>query len=173
MENSNSTIIVITSVTGLVGALTGLASIWINYLHYTRDNIKVKVKALKNMKTFIPGEKVDDTSYLIITAANAGRRPVTINKAAFVNLKIRGGAISSGSMMMGAQILTEGKAIDYMMDEADIDYDDISHVAVYDSVGNEYKYYLAPWYKRFLYWFLDITHIRRKPVEAPKKQRKE
>jgi len=75
-------------------------------------------------------------------------------------------------MRIGAQELKEGKAIDYMMDEEGIDYSDVSHVAVYDSVGNEYKYYLTPWYRRFLYWFLDITYIRRKPLKAPTSPKK-
>jgi len=159
---------VATSLTGLVGAITGLASVWFAYLNYSRDNVRVRVKALKGMKTFVPGQGASNESFLVITAANAGRRPVIINKAAFVSLKSRGGAISADSMRLGAQELKEGKAIDYMMDEEGIDYSDVSHVAVYDSVGNEYKYYLTSWYIRFFYWFLDITYIRRKPVKAPK-----
>jgi len=170
MDNSTSNMIVTVaaSITGLVGAITGLASVWFNYLNYSRDNVRVKVKALKGMKTFSPGKGSSKENYLVITAANAGRRPVIINKAAFVSLKSRGAGISSSSMIMGNQELLEGKAIDYMMDEDGIDYSDVSHVAVYDSVGNEYRYYLAPWYRRLFFWFLDVTYIRRKPLQAPK-----
>lgn len=175
MENSNTILLsIFISLTGLIGAITGLVSIWITYLNYSRDNIRVRVRALKGMKTFIPGvpSSSSEKTFLVITAANAGHRPVTINKAAFVCLKTRGGGISSDSMKLGAQELKEGKAIDYMMEDDDIDYSDVSHIAVYDSVGNEYRYYLAPWYKRFFYWFLDISYIRRKPVQAPKPPKK-
>ncbi len=173
MDSTTATVTVITSITGLIGVITGLASVWFTYLNYSRDNVRVRVKAIKGMKTFIPGKRGSSKeSFLVITAANAGRRPVIINKAAFVNLKSRGAGISSSSMMMGAQELKEGKAVDYMIEEEGIDYSDVSHVSVYDSVGNEYRYYLTPWYIRFFYWFLDITYIRRKRLQAPKQTSK-
>ncbi len=74
--------------------------------------------------------------------------------------------------MMGPHKLNEGKAIDYMIEEESIDYSDVSHVSVYDSIGNEYRCYLAPWYKRFIYWFLHVTYIKRKPLKAPETQPK-
>lgn len=170
----NNTVNVVVSLTGLVGAITGLAGVWITYLNYSKDNIRVKVRALKGMKTFIPGQSssLSEKTFLMITAANAGHRPVTINKAAFICLKTRGGGISADSMRLGAQELKEGKAIDYMMEDDDIDYSDVSHVSVYDTIGNEYRYYLSPWYKRFWYWILDVVYIRRKPVQAPQTLKK-
>jgi len=89
MDYSNTTIIVSIAIalTGLVGAITGFASVWFAYLNYSRDNVKIRVKALKNMRTFVPGGESSKESFLVITAANAGRRPVIINKAAFISLK--------------------------------------------------------------------------------------
>ena len=168
----NTFITIILSLTGLFGAITGLMSVWFTYLNYSRDNARIRVRALKGMKTFAPGEGSSKESYLVITAANAGRRPVIINKAAFVNLKSHGAGISSSSMLYGNQELGEGKAIDYMIEEEGIDYSDVSHVSVYDSIGNEYRYYIAPWYKRFFYWFLDVTFVRRKPLKAPQSPEK-
>ena len=175
MDSSTSASLttLVTSITGLIGVITGFASIWFTYLNYSKDNVQIKVKALKGMRTFSRETGSSKESYLVITAANAGRRTVIINKAGFVNLKSRGGAISSSSMIMGAQELNEGKAIDYMMDEEGIDYSDVSHVVVYDSVGNEYRYHLATWYTRFFYWFLDITYLRHKPIEAHKSPAKQ
>lgn len=163
-------IAILTSLTGLVGVITGFASVWFGYLSYFRDNAKVKVKAFKKMNTITPGVGSSEKTYLVINVANAGRRPVIVNKAAFVSLKSRGGGISSSSMMYGNQKLSEGKAIDYMMEDEDIDYSDVSHVSVYDSIGNEYRCYLTPWYRRFFYWFLDVTYLKRKPTQAPKKK---
>lgn len=165
----SSFVSIATSLTGLIGAITGLASIWITYLNYSRDDSKIKVRAFKRMSQMTPGVKLDKKTYLVISAANAGRRPITLNKAAFVSLKSFGAGISSSSMMFGHQKLEEGKSVDYLMEDEGIDYSDVCYVAVYDTVGNEYRHYLAPWYKRFVYWFLHITYLRRKPMRAPKK----
>lgn len=160
------------SATGFVGGLTGLATVWINYLNYSKDNIKLKVKASKGMKIFIPGQKSDDKTYLVINVSNLGIKTVTVNKAAFVCLKRKGGGIFADSMRYGNQKLDEGKSLDYMAEDQDIDYSDINYVAVYDSVGREYKCYMSPWYLRFYYWFLDFSYIKRKPIKAPPKTSK-
>src|SRR3989344_8314022 len=97
MDSSTSASLttLVTSITGLIGVITGFASIWFTYLNYSKDNVQIKVKALKGMRTFSRETGSSKESYLVITAANAGRRTVIINKAGFVNLKSRGGAISS------------------------------------------------------------------------------
>lgn len=165
-----NTILLITGITGLIGAITGLASILITYLNYSRDNYNIKVKALKGMKTFSPGQKDDKKTYLIITATNIGRRPITVNKAAFVGLTYQGAGVSASSLMGKPNNLEEGKSIDYLIEEDELDYSDISHVVVYDSMGNEHRFYLTPWYIRFYYWFLHITYVKRKPVKAPQRK---
>ena len=170
MDNISLITTLILSVTGLIGAITGLVSVWIMYLNYSKDNLKVKVKALKRMQSFTPGVKgsMSEKSYLVIKAANAGKRPVIIEMAAYVSLKRIGGGISSDIMSEGPSTLKhEGDAVTYLMEDADIDYDDVNYVVVYDSIGNEYRAYLAPFHKRLYYWFLHVTYIRRKPTKAP------
>jgi len=167
--NSSNLVNLFLSATGFVGGLTGLMTVWINYLNYSKDNIKLKVKVSKGMKIFTPGQKPDEKTYLVINVSNLGIKTVTVNKAVFVCLKRRGGGILSSSMLYGNQKLDEGKSLDYMAEDQDIDYSDINYVAVYDSVGREYKCYMSRWYIRFWYWFLNFTHIKRKLIEAPSK----
>jgi hypothetical protein len=150
---------IITALTGLVGAITGCIGMWISFKSYSKDNVFLRVKFQKNMSTFIPGQ-ADSTSkktYLIINVANIGRRSVTIVKAGYVNLKTLGGSITVDSIKSGPRKLDEGQSTDFMVYEDKIDYSDINYVAVYDSVGNEYKAYMASRIQRFIFWLLKLT----------------
>ncbi len=98
----------------------------------------------------------------LLKVINKGRRPFTVETAGYVFLKKNGGAILGDSMRRGAVELTEGKSITFLAGQESVDFSEINYFAVYDAVGNVYKKYIAPFYKRLFYWLIHVLYIKRK-----------
>lgn len=157
-----------TDLVALWGAITGTVSLMIGIFTYFRDASKIKLEfksgwQVKNSPQYDPNEL-----YSSLTVSNIGRRPVTIVKAGYIFLKKNGGAILSDSMIYGSKELLEGKNVDFLLKEKDMDgLSEINYFVAYDAVGNTYKKFVSPIYSRFLYWLLHVTHVRRKTDVSP------
>lgn len=164
----------ITDLTALWGAITGTAglimaafSFIVAYLAYNRDKADVKLTMTKNwtITGALPFTGYDrNATYLCISVANKGRRPVTITKVAAIFLKMQGGFIFSDSMIYGSRELKEGKSVDNLVKQNETNLSEISYFAAYDAVGNTYKLYQAPLILRVIYNVLHTLYIRRKPL---------
>ncbi|MBP7748485.1 MAG: hypothetical protein KA383_20410 [Phycisphaerae bacterium] len=75
-----------TLVVAITGAVTGIISLLWNIRRDLADRPKVQVTASENFLLPYDGASEDDLArtYVVITAVNAGRRPVTINGFCFV-----------------------------------------------------------------------------------------
>ncbi len=143
------------------GAITGTVSLTVAYLTFKRDAVNIKVDARKNWY------KVDSSGYnpkeklVVIWVYNKGRRPVTITMIAYTFLK------KSGSVILpphgNHRELFEGKSTQYLIKQTEVDdFSEISYFAAYDAVGNNYKKYISPFYKRFFYWLVFAIHLKKK-----------
>jgi hypothetical protein len=151
---------VITRLTALTGAFTGIAALVLSITNYLRDNPKLKVTLLWDMSV-MDNPRYDRTKlWGLVTVANVGRRPTYIRVA---NLKLPKGYEHS-HLVLGEGIagtrLAEGDAptmfvvaqdglAEYAKDWRRI------RAAVYDSAGREYlsprkpsKDFAPSWAKR-------------------------
>lgn len=161
----NSSVTLTTDLLAFLGSVAGTFALAVNYLTYRRDRSDIKVEIMKDRKIYNSPQYDPNKTYFVISAKNIGRRRVTINQAGWVFLKKNGGVIYSDSMIYGPAELEEGKSKDWVVGQDDVDFSEISYFAVYDAIGNTYKKYVASWYSRSFYWFLDKTKIRRKPFK--------
>jgi len=153
----------LTDVVAFWGAITGTASIVVAYFTYRRDAVKIKVDVKKGWRVMHSPDYDPNEDQVIIDVSNKGRRPVTITSVGYVFLKREGGVILSDSILFGSRELAEGKNTHYLMTQSKVeDFSEINYFAVYDAVGNDYKKYVTPAYKRFLYWLIFTLHIKRK-----------
>jgi hypothetical protein len=155
------------------GAITGTAAIVFSYLNYRREGIQVKVDVKKDWKVLHSPSHDPNELYTSLSIYNKGRRTVIITKAAYVFLKVNGGAILSDSMIYGSKELKEGKVVEFLMKQSQLDFSDIEYFAAYDAVGNTYKKNYAPFYKRYFYKFLHVTRIRKKKKVSELKKKKQ
>lgn len=159
-------------VVALWGAITGSIAIYLNYLSYKRDRAHIVISVQRDMKV-IHGEPSYDPNkiYTCVNVANRGRRTITITGVGYVYMTKRGGAVLSDSMLHGSRELHEGKSADFLAETAQPDdYSEIAYFWAKDATGVQYRKYVAPFYKRSLYWLLDITRIRKKQGVVKKKK---
>ena len=153
------------------GGLTGTLGLLISYFNYKRDKADIKLVITKDWKVMNSPIHNPNEIYISLDVLNKGRRPVTITKAGYVFLRQKGGAILSDSMIYGSKELTEGKNVQYLVKQSDVDFNEISYFSAYDAVGNTYKKYITPFHKAFFYWFLDVTKIKRKQPISSKRRK--
>jgi hypothetical protein len=163
--------ITVSDIIAIWGGITGTAGLVVSILTYFRDRANIKLSIMKNGimsdHTALLHGYQPKTTYTTIKVSNRGRRPVKIDTVAFVYLKKDGSAILGDSMRGGRREIAEGDSTSYLTPADDLDFNEISYFAAYDAVGNAYKIYVTPFYKRLLWWLLFFTHIKRKENITP------
>lgn len=160
----------LTDVVAFWGAITGTISLVVAYFTYKRDDIRIKVDVKKGWRVKNSPEYDPNEDQVIIDVANKGRRPVTITTVGYVFLKKEGGVVLSDSIRLGSRELLEGKNTHYLINQSLIeDFSEIKSFEVYDAVGNAYKKYVTPFYKRFFYWIIFSLHLKKKEEFKKKK----
>jgi len=163
----------LTDVVAFWGAITGTISLVVAYFTYKRDDIKIKVDVKKGWRVVRSSDHDPNEDQVVVTVSNKGRRPVTITKIAYQFLKKDFGVIWADSMQFGSRELIEGKSTDYIMLQSKIDdFSEISYFSAYDAVGNAYKKYVTPFYKRFFYWIIFSLHLKKKEKLKEKRKNK-
>lgn len=149
------------------GAVTGTFSLAIAYFSYLRDAVSIRVNAKKDW--FAVGHPTfnTDEKLVVVEVSNRGRRPVTITMVAYNYLTKTGSVILPP---IESRELLEGKSTRYVIKQSEVDdFSEISHFAAYDAVGNNYKVYVAPFYKRFFYWLIFLVYLKKR--EKPKRDK--
>jgi len=161
--NELKSTITITDLVAFWGAITGTVSLIIAFFTFNRDRAKIELGIKRNWKVVNSPNYNQDDYYLVITIYNKGRRTATITNVGFVYLKREGGVILSDSVIFGSRELAEGKSTDYLIEEKKMDdFPDIEYFVAYDAIGNGYKKYVSPFYKRFFYKTLYFFHPKSK-----------
>jgi hypothetical protein len=160
---------------GILGAIVSGIAAYITWLMFKRDRADIKLQFDKDREIIGPSVKLrgykPNTLYIYLSVINKGRRRITIDNTGVKYLKLKGGFIFSDSMIYGSRELNEGKRVDYLAEQNDIDFSNISSFYAKVSIGNTYIKNYAPFYKRLFYTFLDKTHLRIKlspiKIKAP------
>ena len=159
MTSDYTITLTLTEILAFWGAVAGSLGLFIHYLTFKRDRANIRLLIKTGYNVINSPQHDPKKVYTVITVSNKGRRVVTINSVGFVYLKKKGGAILSDSFQSGRIELGEGKSHDYLIEENLVDPREISYYAAYDAVGNTYKKYEAPFFKRIFYWFLYVTRL--------------
>lgn len=93
----------------------------VKILEYRKDRLHIKVTVKGNYRIVPITKAYGNRPLVVITAANRGRRPVTLLKAGLLLPRKEGYLLCFDSMTaMRSVELTEGKSHDYLMSEDDV-----------------------------------------------------
>lgn len=138
----------------IYAAALATATAVVQILNFYKDRAKVKFGLRKNMSAVGMGERYAGLTMTIITATNAGRRPLTMNGFAFHYL-YRKGERETDSYLFDVRPaipceITEGQQVSAFVNEAGVDFSTISHWYAWDTTGRHYRLNVAPWHRRWL-----------------------
>ena len=113
-----------TKITAIWGAsLSSILALFEAYKYFS-DRVKLKVKVQGGYKVYPKTTPYGDMELVTIIAANCGRRPVTLTKAALLMPKKAEGAkyyVCMDSLTVGKHIrLEEGESYQYNFDENEV-----------------------------------------------------
>jgi hypothetical protein len=134
--------ITLTDLLALWGALLSTVLATIKLADFIKDKAKIKVRIKGNWKVLPKNTKYGDATYIIITATNVGRRPITLTTA-FLVIPKRLRKICNATSYICADPdtckmveLKEGQTHSYFLKQDDIGYNEREFVAgVYDATG--------------------------------------
>ncbi len=119
----------------IVATFSAILSGWIA----RRDRTKVKVDAQPNYEVKTDGPP-DDETYIVVTVANTGRRPVTISTVGLLPKRKTDKSILLGdSIRGGPHELPEGKATQYLIKQDCLDLSLYKCVVAYDQTGRKWR----------------------------------
>ena len=122
------------------GIISTLALI-IQLISYIGNKPKVKLKCRRGYRLLSAKSPYKpNTDYIMITAINVGRRPVSMKNVGFItkNKKDPNGLLTD-SFMHGIRELTDGKSTDYLIEEGSVDLTKIKYFVAYDLTDREYR----------------------------------
>jgi hypothetical protein len=160
MPQPHFTLTISASAVAWYAAVVTTASSIIQVANFFRDRPHMKLKVLKNHKILGDPRHPDTITHTIVTATNAGRRPLTITSTGLLQLNDVGFLFLDTLPHLPAE-LTEGKIIYSYLDQADLDFDQIGYFYARDTTGREFRLNCAPWYRR-AFWRLRRSHRRPK-----------
>lgn len=107
----------ITLILAIWGSILSTILAFFKILEYRKDRADIKVTVVGGYKIHPPTTVYGDKQLLSITAANRGRRPVTLKKAGLL-LPRKGYLLCADTMTALRDVeLTEGKSHQYLMNE--------------------------------------------------------
>lgn len=144
----------------LYGVFVSTVSLLIHYFNYRRDKANIIITVKGNMKVHPLNTFYGDKTYINVTVANRGRKPVTITHCAIrVPMKSYTELLLGDSFRKQGELL-EGKSQSYMLAEDEIkkinlaDKDLVAYVI--DATG---RYY---WADNFIMRWIKIKRCRSK-----------
>jgi hypothetical protein len=142
----------LTSIVAVYGAVLSTVTVFIALSNHFRDRPEVKITVRKNMRPTFPDRRYAGMTLVIVTATNVGRRPVRIDGFA-AGLLFKKGQRHTDWILPDVRPpipreTIESQTVSAFLNQANVDFDSISHWYVWDSVGRHYRLNLAPWYKR-------------------------
>jgi hypothetical protein len=154
------------SILALYGALLSTATAVVQIMNHFRDRAKVVLKVRKNMKSLGMDQRYNGITLVIITATNAGRRPVTISGFA-ANLLYKENENATDWYLPDVRPplpyeITEGREVAAFVNQNNVDFGLIACWYAWDSTGRHFRLNVAPCYKRWK------SQWRRKHAKVPK-----
>jgi len=120
------------------GAVVSTVALAVSAINVVRDRARIVVSAQVGMRLMgTGGGYKPNTDYIVITVANRGRRPRTIEKVGFTYRTAERSqpVIAADSALKGPRELTEGRSSMWMVEQDAITADDIEEVWAYDQAA--------------------------------------
>lgn len=144
----------LTGTLAVYGAVLSTLTVVIQVSNHFRDRPKVVLTVRKNMRPVFPDRRYHGMTLVIVTATNVGRRPVRIDGFA-AGLLFQKGRKETDWILPDVHPpirceTTESRTVSSFLNQADVNFDSISHWYVWDSAGRHYRLNVAPWHKRLI-----------------------
>lgn len=121
------------------GAIVATASVIATGYNVLRDRAKLRIDIKPNMKVYPSTTPYGDTTNVVVSVVNVGRRPITISSVWFERDKASKSLLLSDSLHRGSIELAEGKGSDYLCNQAQPEMKDIRYACVLDSKGRTHR----------------------------------
>jgi hypothetical protein len=146
------------AITGLCVAAYGAVLSTVNsisqFIAYRRDRADVVLQVRRNMGELRSGPNPFDPqkkmTFTLITAVNRGKRPVTIQSFAMKLLDTSMESWLTDVRPRTPREITEGQSVTAYVDETNEELKYVECFYVWDSVGRQFRFDVAPWYRRLL-----------------------
>lgn len=120
-------------------AIVATGSAMVSAYNILRDRARLQVTVKADMKLAPSDTSYGDATYVVVTAVNTGRRPITVTKVWFEkNKHAKPKLLLADSMKHGAKELSEGKWADYLGKQDQFD-PSLKYVCVEDSTGRVHR----------------------------------
>ncbi len=135
------------SVLALYGALLSTATAIVQIMNHFRDRAKVILKVRKNMRWIGAHPTYSGMTMVIITATNAGRRPITITGFG-ANLLYQENEKETDWYPQDVRPplpheITEGREVAAFVNQNDVDFGRIAYWCAWDSTGRHFQLSVA------------------------------
>lgn len=153
-----------TTALALYAAVVSTVTAVVQLLNHLRDRAEVVLKEQRNMQTAGADPRYTGITFVIITATNTGRRPVTIAGFAAKLLQRENEKSTDWYLPdVRPQVpyeITEGKQVAAFVDQSNVQFNLIAFWYAWDTAGRQYRLNVAPWHKRW------ITQWKRKHAKG-------
>lgn len=122
------------------GAIVATVSALATLYKIIQDRTKLLITIKPNMKVYPKNTPYGDTTNVVVSIVNGGRRPITISNVWFeTRQRDKPGLLLSDSIRQGSVELSEGKGSDYLCDQNQKELLDARFVCVSDSKGRTHR----------------------------------
>jgi hypothetical protein len=151
----------------LYGALLSTTTAVVQIMNHFRDRVKVVLTVRTNMTSFGSGRRDNGITFVIVTATNVGRRPVTITGLA-VKLLYKENETATDWYLPDVRPslpyeITEGKEVSAFLNQDNVHFDLIAYWYAWNTTGRQFRLNVAPWSKRW------VSQWQRKHAKKPPK----
>jgi len=148
---------VVTTIIAIYGAVLSTIAI---LRQYVGDRVRIKVTVQRNME-MVGDPRYKGMTLTIMTVTNIGRRPVTITTFGAMRLQPSKNFVAIDSRPQLPCEITEGKYINSIWDQSDIDFSTIDYWAAWDSHGRVHKLREAPLWRHLRSLWYTKRHFKK------------
>lgn len=129
----------------IVATITAMTSLY----KIVKDRAKLLITVKPNMKVFPKNTPYGDSTNVVVSVVNGGRRCITISSVWFdTGINSKPALLLGDSLRRGSVELLEGKGSDYLCNQIQKELADIRFVCVLDSKGKTHRKRLSKTVRR-------------------------
>jgi hypothetical protein len=130
------------------GAVLSTITAAVQVVSHFKDRVNLGIQVQHNME-IVGDPRYAGMTLTMIRAFNKGRRAVTVTNVGAYRLHPHKAFVVPDTMPRTPCELTEGKQLQAMFDQSDVDFSQLESYEVYTATGKTFRLHVAPWYKRW------------------------